>query len=292
MYRTWVQSTARMVLEGSNQQKMCNFVFPKSGKIILYTWHCHFKFSNTSFHLMFFFCLFVLFLHILQVENKNTYLHFYRHIHTTKIDYVETRYTRHKVYTVHVHRAHCKKTKQNKNNRQTKRTIIQRHFYKTKIKIIPWFANMSTPRHSVPLIIWYSMDERSRTQVLSITVSQCQTSMRDVNPTSQQGPEEEPLKQSHFEPAPTPRHQANTALYHTHTDMPTVGRTPTDWTHLRRRHGTDNWQEYGRRWWRDCISLMAEGWNRAILIKVSWERHPLSWSDLRTTVSYWRDATE
>lgn len=37
------------------------------------------------------------------------------------------------------------------------------------------------------------MDERLRTQVLSVTVSQCQASMRDVNPTSKQGPEEEPL---------------------------------------------------------------------------------------------------
>lgn len=65
-----------------------------------------------------------MFLNILQVENKNTHLHFYRHIHTTKIDYVETRYTRHKVYTVHVHGAHYKnKTKQSI-------PVNQRHFPK------------------------------------------------------------------------------------------------------------------------------------------------------------------
>lgn len=68
-----------------------------------------------------------MFLHILQVENKNTYLHFYRHIHTTKIDYVETRYTRHKVYTVHVHGAHCK------NNNQTKDTNKLKTLLQTKI---------------------------------------------------------------------------------------------------------------------------------------------------------------
>lgn len=52
------------------------------------------------------------------------------------------------------------------------------------------------------------MDERLRTQVLSVTVSQCQASMRDVNPTSKQGPEEEPLNNRTL----NPRHQANTAL--------------------------------------------------------------------------------
>lgn len=116
-----VQSTARMVLEGSNQQKCAILCFPNQGKLYILT--LSFKFSNTSLHLMFFF----FFLHILQVENKNTYLHFYRHIHTTKIDYVETRYTRHKVYTVHVHGAHCNKTRT-----KQKIPINQRHFYKQK----------------------------------------------------------------------------------------------------------------------------------------------------------------
>lgn len=46
-----------------------------------------------------------------------------------------------------------------------------------------------------------------------MTVSQCQASMRDVNPTSKQGPEEEPLDNRTL----NPHHQAYTAQYHTHT---------------------------------------------------------------------------
>lgn len=79
------------------------------------------------------FFLFVCFLHILQVENKNTDLHFYRHIQTTKIDYVETRCTRHKVYTVRVHGAHCKNKLQNNNRTKetdNSKTVLQ-------IKTIP-----------------------------------------------------------------------------------------------------------------------------------------------------------
>lgn len=82
------------------------------------------------------------------------------------------------------------------------------------------------------------MDERLRTQVLSVTVSQCQASMRDVNPTSKQGPEEEPLDNRTL----NPRHQANTALDHTHIHTHTCARTstqhtqvhtqPTGWTRL------------------------------------------------------------
>lgn len=78
------------------------------------------------------------------------------------------------------------------------------------------------------------MNERFETSVLSITVSQCQTCMRDVNPTSQQGPEEEPLNNRTL----NPRHQANTALYHTHTCRQWAASQLTE--HTCEGHKTDN----------------------------------------------------
>lgn len=85
--------------------------------------------------------------------------------------------------------------------------------------------------------------------------------MRDFNPTSQQGPEEEPLNNRTLNPPSSGKYSATS---HTHVDS---GREPTDWTHLWHRHKTDSWQKYVL--CQDCISLMAEGWNRVVLIKVS-----------------------
>lgn len=49
--------------------------------------------------------------------------------------------------------------------------------------------------------------------MLSVTVSQCQVRMRDDNPTSKQGPDDEPLDNRTLNSL----HQANTALFsHTH----------------------------------------------------------------------------
>ena len=46
-----------------------------------------------------------------------------------------------------------------------------------------------------------------------MTVSQCQTCMRDVNPASQQGPEEEPLNNRTLKPPSSGKYSA---ISHTH----------------------------------------------------------------------------
>lgn len=99
------------------------------------------------------------------------------------------------------------------------------------------------------------MNERFETSVLSITVSQCQTCMRDVNPTSQQGPEEEPLNNRTLNPPSSGKYSA---ISHTHADSG----LQANWLNAHQK--TDR-----SRLCQGCISLMAEGWNRAVLIKVS-----------------------
>lgn len=113
-------NTARMVLEGSNQRKKRKknvqfLCFPNQGKLDILT--LSFKIQQYWS----FFCLFVCFPFYIycKLKIKTHILHFYRHIHTTKIDYVETRYTRHKVYTVHVHGGMLQETRTERNNSNT-----------------------------------------------------------------------------------------------------------------------------------------------------------------------------
>lgn len=105
--------------------------------------------------------------------------------------------------------------------------------------------------------------------------------MRDFNPTSQQGPEEEPLNNRTL----NPRHQANTAPYHTH--MPTAaGRRLTEHT-----CDTDTKQITDRS---TCFArAVSASWPR---VEAEWYRskcpgcQPSSGSGLHTTVSYLMDA--
>lgn len=126
--------------------------------------------------------------------------------------------------------------------------------------------------------------------MLSTIVSQCQTCMRGFNPTSQRGSEEEPLSNHSLNsplpslpPPPSPgEHSAHVVPQHVNG-----GSRPTDRTHSRHRRKTDSWQK-----WRAWPGALSARW-LGVQTEWYWSKclgcHPLSGSELHTTVSYWID---
>ena len=161
----------------------------------------------------------------------------------------------------------------------------QRHLYKQKL-----YPDLLTYQHQgiqYPLYLAQQEWEVWNLDALNNCQSVSNMYMRDLNPTSQQGPEEEPLNNRTLNPPSSGKY--STASHAQHVDG---GWRPSWPEHTRDTdtRGKDTRQKHvlGR----GCTGLIAEGSNRAVTDQGVWDAIPSNGSELQTTVSYWMDAVK